>query len=93
MSAKHHNRSQICAADFRNWLDVLPPDVLCQSLFAGMEFVAEGTFVLLLWNGSVASVPLLVNSQVGLGGVALEADVTLERLLPSMDSGVTLIFP
>ena len=70
-----------------------PPDVLGEGLLAGVEFVAAGTFVLLLGEGSVAGVPLLVNGQVGLGGVALKADVTLERFLSCVHSGVTLVFP
>lgn len=69
-----------------------PPDVLCQRFLAGVEFVAEGTLVLLLWEGSITGVLLLMDVQVGFGGVALEADVTLEWLLPCVHSGVTLIF-
>lgn len=69
-----------------------PPDVLCQRFLAGVEFVAEGTLVFLLWEGGVAGVLLLVHVQVGFGGVALEADVTLEWFLPCVHSGMTLIF-
>lgn len=72
---------------------VSPPDVLGQGLLAGVEFVAEGAFVLLLLEGGVAGVLLLVYGQVGLGGVALETDVTLKRFLPRVHSGVTLILP
>lgn len=67
--------------------------MLGQSFLAGMEFAAEGTFVLLLGEGGVAGVLLLVNGQVGLGGVALETDVTLEWFLSRVHSGVTLILP
>ncbi len=67
--------------------------MLGQSFLASMEFAAKRAFVLLLLEGSVASVLLLVYGQVGLGGVALKTNVTLERLLTCMHSGVTLIFP
>lgn len=68
-----------------------PANVLGQGLLAGMQFAAEGTFVLLLLEGGVAGVLLPVDAQVGLGGVALQTDVALERLLSRVHSGVTLI--
>lgn len=77
-------------------LDVVwmkPPDVLGQGFLAGMEFVAEGTFVLLFLEGDVAGVLLLVYGQVRLGGVTLQTDVTLERFLACVHSSVALIFP
>lgn len=77
-------------------LDVVwmkPPHMLGQGFLAGMEFVTEGAFVLLLLEGSVAGVLLLVYGQVRLGGVALKADVTLEWFLSGVNSGVTLILP
>lgn len=58
-----------------------------------MEFAAEGACVLLLPEGGVTGVLLPVDGQVGLGGVALKTDVTLERLLSGVNSGVTLILP
>ena len=64
-----------------------------QGFLAGMQLVAEGTFVLLLLEGSVAGVLLPVHGQVRLGGVALETDVTLERFLSRVHSGVTLVLP
>lgn len=67
--------------------------MLGQGFLAGMEFVAEGTLVLLLLEGDVAGVLLLVHGQVGLGGVALKTDVALERFLTCVHSGVALIFP
>lgn len=67
--------------------------MLGQGFLAGMEFAAERTFVLLLLEGSVAGVLLLVNGQVRLGGVPLKTDVTLERFLSCVHSGVTLILP
>ena len=67
--------------------------MLGQGFLACMEFATEGAFVLLLLEGSVAGVLLLVNGQIGLGGVALKTDVTLERFLSRVHSGVTLIFP
>lgn len=72
---------------------VSPPDVLGQGFLAGVEFVAEGAFVLLLLEGRVAGVLLLVHGQVGLGGVALKTDVTLEWFLSRVHSGVTLVLP
>lgn len=67
--------------------------MLGERFLAGVEFATEGAGVLLLLEGGVAAVLLLVEGQVGLGGVALEADVALERLLPRVDPGVALIFP
>lgn len=67
--------------------------MLGQGFPAGMELATERAFVLLLLKGSVAGVLLLVYSQVRLGGVVLEADVTLERLLSCVHSGVTHILP
>lgn len=67
--------------------------MLGQGFLAGMEFVAEGTFVLLLLEGSIAGVLLLVDGQVGLGRVALKTDVTLEWFLSCVHSGMALIFP
>lgn len=68
-----------------------PADVLGQSLLAGMQLAAEGTLVLLLLKRGVVGVLAPVDAQIGLGGVALQADVALERLLSSVHSGVTLI--
>lgn len=45
-----------------------------------------------LLEGSIVSVLLLVDSEIGLGGVALLADVTLKWLLSGVDSNVALIF-
>lgn len=67
--------------------------MLGQGFGAGVEFVTEGTLVLFHLEGRVAGVLLLVNRQVGLGGVALQADVTLEGLLFGVHSGVTLVLP
>lgn len=67
--------------------------MLGQGFLAGMEFVAEGAFVLLLLERSIAGMLLLVYGQVRLGGVALKTDVTLERFLSCVHSGVTLILP
>lgn len=67
--------------------------MLGQGFLAGMEFVAEGTFVLLFLEGDVAGVLLLVYGQVRLGGVTLQTDVTLERFLACVHSSVALIFP
>ncbi len=67
--------------------------MLGQSFLAGMEFATERAFVLLLLERSVAGVLLLVYGQVRLGGVALKTDVTLERFLSRVHSGVTLILP
>lgn len=67
--------------------------MLGQGFLAGMEFVAEGTFVLLFLEGDVAGVLLLVYCQVRLGGVTLQTDVTLERFLTCVHSSVALIFP
>lgn len=67
--------------------------MLGKGFLAGMELIAERAFVLLLLEGSVARVLLLVRGQVGLGGVALKTDVTLERFLSCVHSGVTLILP
>lgn len=72
---------------------VSPPHMLGQGFLAGMEFATEGAFVLLLLEGSVAGVFLLVYGQVRLRGVALKADVALERFLSCVHSGVTLILP
>lgn len=72
---------------------VSPPDVLGQGFLACMEFATEGAFVLLLLDGSVAGMLFLVNGQIRLGGVALKTDVTLERFLSCVHTGVTLIFP
>lgn len=69
------------------------PNMLSQSFLASMQFVTEGALVLFLLEGSVAGVFLLVYGQVGLGGVALKTDVTLEGFLPCVHSGVTLILP
>lgn len=69
-----------------------PPDVLGQSFLAGVEFVTERTLVLLLLEGGVGGVFLLVDGQIGLGGVALKTDLTLEWLLSCVHSGVTFIF-
>lgn len=49
--------------------------------------------MLLLLEGGVAGVLLLVEGQVGLGGVALKTDVTLERLLSRVHPGVALVLP
>lgn len=68
-----------------------PTNVLSQSLLAGMQLAAERTLVLLLLKGGVAGVLAPVDTQIGLGGVALQADVALEWLLSSVHSGVTLI--
>lgn len=65
--------------------------MLGQSLLAGVQLAAERTLVLLLRKRGVANVLAPVDAQVGLGGVALQADVALERLLSSVHSGVTLI--
>lgn len=62
-----------------------------QGFFAGMQFVTERALVLLRLKRSVTVMLLLVNSQIGLGRVALKADVTLERFLSSVHSGVTFI--
>lgn len=67
--------------------------MLGQGFLAGMEFVAEGTFVLLFLERDVAGMLLLVYSQVRLGGVTLQTDVTLERFLACVHSSVALIFP
>lgn len=72
---------------------VAPLDVLGQGFLAGVQFAAEGAGVLLLLEGGVAAVLLLVEGQVGLGGVALKTDVTLERLLSRVHPGVALILP
>lgn len=66
--------------------------MLGQSFPAGMEFVAAGTFVLLLKLGVVGVLPL-VYSQVRLRRVVLKTDVTLEGFLPRVHSGVTLVLP
>lgn len=67
--------------------------MLGEGFLAGVEFATDGAGVLLLLEGGVAAVLLLVESQVGLGGVALETDVALERLLSRVHSGVALILP
>lgn len=72
---------------------VSPLDVLGEGFLAGVEFAADGAGVLLLLEGGVAAVLLLVEGQVGLGGVALKTDVALERLLSRVHSGVALILP
>lgn len=65
--------------------------MLSKGFLASMQFVAEGALVLFLLEGSVTGMFLLVYGQVRLGGVALKTDVTLERFLSCVDSGVTLI--
>lgn len=70
-----------------------PPDVFGQSFLAGVQLVTEGAPVLLLLESCVGGVLLLVHREVGLGGVTLETDVTLEWLLPRVHSGVTFILP
>lgn len=72
---------------------VSPPHMLGQGFLAGMEFVAAGTFVLLLLKWGVVGVLLLVYSQVRLRRVALKTDVTLEWFLTCVHSGVTLVLP
>lgn len=67
--------------------------MLGQSFLAGMEFATEGALVLFLLEGSVTGVLLLVYCQIRLGGVALKTDVTLERFLSCVHSGVTLVLP
>lgn len=75
------------------FVSVSPSDMLAQSSLGGVQLAAERTFVLLFREGSIAGMLLLVNRQVGLGGVALKTDVTLEWFLPCVHSGVTLILP
>lgn len=72
---------------------VSPLDVLGEGFLAGVQFAAEGAGVLLPLEGGVARVLLLVEGQVGLGGVALKADVALERLLSRVHPGVALVLP
>lgn len=67
--------------------------MLGQGFLAGVEFAAERALVILLLEGCITGVLLLVNSQVRLGGVALQTDVTLERFLSCVHSGVTLVLP
>lgn len=67
--------------------------MLGQGFLAGVEFAAERTLVILLLEGCITGVLLLVNSQVRLGGVALQTDVTLEWFLSCVHSGVTLVLP
>lgn len=64
-----------------------------QRLSAGVELVAEWTLVVFPLHRSVCRVLLLVHSEVGFGGVALQTHVTLERLFSRVHSRVTLIFP
>lgn len=68
-----------------------PTDVLGQSLLASVQLAAEGTLVLLLLKRGVAGMLVPVDTQIGLGGVALQTDVALEWLLSCVHSGVTLI--
>lgn len=67
--------------------------MLGQGFLTGVELAAERTLVILLLEGCITGVLLLVNGQVRLGGVALQADVTLERFLSCVHSGVTLVLP
>lgn len=67
--------------------------MLGEGFFAGVKFATERTFVFLLPKGNVAGVLLFVKGQVGLSGVALKTDVTLEWFLTCVHSGVTLILP
>lgn len=65
--------------------------MLGQSLLASVQLAAEGTLVLLLLKRGVAGMLVPVDTQIGLGGVALQTDVALEWLLSCVHSGVTLI--
>ena len=73
--------------------EVSPPDVLGERLAAGVQLAAERTLVILLLELRVSRVLLLVHRQVGVCGVALETDVTLEGLLARVHPGVTLVLP
>lgn len=75
------------------WWAASPLDVLGEGFLAGVQFATEGARVLLLLEGRVAAVLLLVEGQVGLGGVALQTDVALERLLARVHPGVALVLP